>query len=61
MAGLAGDNSNAVLQAIVAAAIGWLTWYTYKFVLSPMLYRDEPRELPYLIPCKQLSSTVFQV
>jgi hypothetical protein len=60
MAVLAGDNSNTVLQAIAAAVIGWLTWYTCKFVLYPVVYRDEPRELPYLIPCKRLSSVSFQ-
>ncbi|KAF2712344.1 cytochrome P450 [Pleomassaria siparia CBS 279.74] len=34
----------------VAVAPGWLSWYTWKFFLSPLVYRDEPRELPYLIP-----------
>ncbi|KAF2682031.1 cytochrome P450, partial [Lentithecium fluviatile CBS 122367] len=38
------------LQAAVAVAASWVTWYTWKFFLSPLVYRDEPKELPYVIP-----------
>ncbi|KAF1950251.1 cytochrome P450 [Byssothecium circinans] len=41
---------NAGLPAAVAIAAGWFSWYAWKFFFSPLLYRDEPRELPYLIP-----------
>ncbi|OAF98770.1 cytochrome P450 [Paraphaeosphaeria sporulosa] len=49
---LVGDSTNHSAQIFGAVAAGWLGWYTWKFFISPLLYRDEPKELPYLIPCK---------
>ncbi|KAF2820999.1 cytochrome P450, partial [Ophiobolus disseminans] len=41
---------NAGLQAVVALACGWLSWYSWKFFMSPLVYPDEPKELPYIFP-----------
>lgn len=49
------------LQTAVAVAASWVTWYTWKFFLSPLVYRDEPKELPYALPCKATVAANFCV
>ena len=32
----------------------WLLWWVCRFVFQPIIYRNEPIELPYWIPGKHL-------
>jgi cholesterol 7alpha-monooxygenase len=41
-------------QLLSNIGLAWLAWYLYKFIIKPRLSPEEPRELPYLIPCKFL-------
>lgn len=47
-----GDVSTGSKVA-VTIAVSWLGWYTWKFLIFPLVYRDASRELPHFIPCKQ--------
>ncbi|PSN68547.1 hypothetical protein BS50DRAFT_663116, partial [Corynespora cassiicola Philippines] len=43
-------------QASIGALLLWLIWYTWRFIITPKMYPDRPKELPYLIPCKMCAS-----
>lgn len=42
------------LLALGSVVASWLVWRLWRFSIEPLLKRDEPQELPYCIPCKQL-------
>ena len=35
----------------------WTFWRVWKFTIYPLLHREEPKFLPYCIPCKLLFPT----
>lgn len=39
------------LPSLSAILIIYLIWRLWRFQFLPALHPDEPRELPYLIPC----------
>jgi len=41
-----------VPSTVVLLAAGLLIWRFLKFTVIPALYPDDPKELPYWIPCK---------
>jgi len=36
--------------------VSYLFWRLWEFTIKPSLHPDEPRELPYLIPCVYTST-----
>jgi hypothetical protein len=40
---LLGGKWSTEVQAVVAIAGGWLTWYIWRFLLLPLVNRDERR------------------
>jgi hypothetical protein len=52
MAVFANESLNPWLQAAMAVAAAWVSWYIWRFVFSPLLNPDEPRELPYFVPSR---------
>lgn len=50
MLDFAPENVPASTRIAITIAAAWFTWYIWKFILSPAIYHDEPRELPYVIP-----------
>ena len=43
---------------VVALGILWAFWRIWSFTILPLLHPDEPKEIPYLIPCR-LSNGLF--
>jgi hypothetical protein len=48
-----GVQAHSTLISITAAAVlALLLWRLWRFTITPALYPDDPKELPYWIPCK---------
>lgn len=46
-----GVQEHALLIGTLAAVLSaWLLWRLWRFTILPMLYPDDPKELPYWIP-----------
>ena len=45
------DLSPAAL-ALLVLSLAWLSWYIWNFTIVPLLKPDEPRYLPYWVPCE---------
>lgn len=50
---LAEHSSSAVLLALL-----WVLWRLWTFTILPAFRPDEPKQVPYLIPCE---STALQI
>lgn len=46
------SEDRMVIIIILVLAAAWLCWRIWKFTIIPALRPDEPKELPYLIPCQ---------
>lgn len=45
-------NQNAFTFWSFLLGLSWLSWYFIKFTVIPLLRPNEPKELPYFVPCK---------
>ena len=45
-------SSHVLSKWALTASIGWLSWYLWKFTIAPVLKHNEPRSLPYYVPCE---------
>lgn len=52
----AGNGSAITVLATVGLALCWGAWRLWTFTIVPILRPDEPKELPYLIPCEFYTS-----
>jgi hypothetical protein len=48
---LLGDPQNGTIRALELLVLGLLVWRFWRFTLSPKIYPNDPKELPYWIPC----------
>ncbi|OCL04151.1 cytochrome P450, partial [Glonium stellatum] len=46
----AQQTSHGFVPAALTASTLWAAWWLWKFTLSPAIYPDAPRQLPYWIP-----------
>ncbi|PQE32214.1 cytochrome P450 oxidoreductase protein [Rutstroemia sp. NJR-2017a WRK4] len=46
-----GSYQHNLLRVAELLLLGLVTWRFWRFTLSPILYPDDPKELPYWIPC----------
>lgn len=44
--------TNKIVVAVIACLVTWRIW---NFTLRPIAYPNEPKELPYWIPCTYAS------
>jgi hypothetical protein len=44
--------ANAQIYGAAIVVIALLLWRLWRFTLRPCFYVDDPKELPYWIPCK---------
>lgn len=49
---LAKQEHFVLLHMLMALTVVWAVWRCWRFTVYPMLHPDEPKELPYLIPCR---------
>jgi hypothetical protein len=42
---------NTTISASLLVLGAWACWWLWRFMIIPRLRPDDPRELPYLIPC----------
>jgi hypothetical protein len=42
---------NTAVRAVFTALSVLLSWRLWRFTIRPRLHPDEPKELPYWIPC----------
>ena len=45
-------QNNSGLALICLLATTWLLWRLWRFEILPLIYPDDPKELPYWIPSK---------
>jgi hypothetical protein len=45
-------RGNLGLSFIAVASVIWIAWRLWRFTILPVLKPNEPKELPYWIPCK---------
>ena len=45
------DNHPSFASALLLLG-AWLCWRLWRFTVLPAFRPDDPKELPYLIPCK---------
>jgi hypothetical protein len=43
-------KSRPDISSIALGAIALVSWRIYRFTIIPMMYPDDPKELPYWIP-----------
>ena len=46
------NHSSILFNGFLTTFATWLSWYVWKFSVSPALRPNTPRSLPYYIPCK---------
>lgn len=46
------DGFLYAFSIFLSVAIAWLTWGVWTFTIHPALHPDEPKQLPYWIPCE---------
>jgi hypothetical protein len=49
---IAFAKSRPDISSISLGAIALVAWRIYRFTIVPMMYPDDPKELPYWIPGK---------
>lgn len=47
---LYGDSQNGIIRSAELLVLGLLIWRFWRFTLSPRMYPNDPKELPYWIP-----------
>lgn len=47
----ATEHHALVLRPVIFVAVLLILWRIYRFNIVPLLRPDEPKELPYWIPC----------
>ena len=48
-----------LIGALTAAVLALVIWRLWRFTISPALYPDDPKELPYWIPSEYYEETLF--
>lgn len=47
-------NVSYKVQSLIVVIVAWVSWYLWRFNISPALHPREPKQLPYWIPCKSM-------
>lgn len=48
---LLGDSQNGTIRVLELLVLGLLVWRFWRFTVSPKIHPNDPKELPYWIPC----------
>ena len=51
--------SHPAYLLIFSLVVTWLGWRCWRFTITPLLYPNEIKELPYWIPCKSFRNPFF--
>lgn len=47
---------NICMLGLVILSLAWLLWRLWSFTVLPYFRPDEPKNLPYWIPCKVIAT-----
>ena len=45
-------SMGVIWVAVVGLSSAYILWYLWTFRLAPLIRPDEPKPLPYLVPCE---------
>lgn len=50
---------NSITLTFACGAVAWLIWRVWAFTILPALRPNEPKQVPYWIPCEQSANLLI--